>query len=61
MAPSLTSLTLFTSLLALIPPASAHRPIFTLPDPPLASSWFENLAVRPNGNILATRGDAPEI
>jgi len=35
--------------------------IFTLPGPAQPSSWFENLAVRPNGKILATRGDAPEI
>ena len=37
------------------------RTIFTLPGPSQPSSWFENLAVRPNGKILATRGDAPEI
>ncbi|KAK0738905.1 hypothetical protein B0T18DRAFT_254742 [Schizothecium vesticola] len=35
--------------------------LFTLPGPVKPSSWFENLAVRPNGKILATRGDAPEI
>jgi hypothetical protein len=35
--------------------------IFSLPGPPLPGAWFENLALRPNGNILATRGDAPEI
>lgn len=38
------------------------RPIFTLPPPPSAPlSWFESLAVRPSGLLLATRGDAPEI
>ncbi|KAM7211550.1 hypothetical protein V8F06_013073 [Rhypophila decipiens] len=35
--------------------------VFTLPGPVKPSSWFENLVVRPNGRILATRGDAPEI
>ena len=35
--------------------------IFSLPGPIQPASWFENLAVRPNGKILATRGDAPEI
>jgi hypothetical protein len=39
---------------------STITPIFELPGS-LPSSWFENLAVRPNGLILATRGDAPEI
>ncbi|KAK3356522.1 hypothetical protein B0T25DRAFT_536913 [Lasiosphaeria hispida] len=40
--------------------ALSVSPVFVLPG--LApSSWFENLAVRPNGLILATRGDAPEI
>ncbi|KAK4129056.1 hypothetical protein N657DRAFT_639603 [Parathielavia appendiculata] len=45
------------SILAL----SAPVPIFTLPGPVQPASWFENIAVRPNGKILATRGDAPEI
>lgn len=36
-------------------------PVFTLPGPLQPASWFENLAVRPDGKILATRGDAPEI
>lgn len=40
---------------------STPTTIFTLPGPANPSSWFENLAVRPNGLILATRGDAPEI
>ena len=40
---------------------STPTTIFTLPGPVLPASWFENLAVRPNGKILATRGDAPEI
>lgn len=35
--------------------------VFTLPGPVKPSSWFESLAVRPNGKIIATRGDAPEI
>ena len=35
--------------------------VFTLPGPVKPASWFENIAVRPNGHILATRGDAPEI
>ncbi|KAK0638600.1 hypothetical protein B0T16DRAFT_308508, partial [Cercophora newfieldiana] len=49
-------------LLCTIPPALASlQPLFALPGPPLPGSWFENLAVRPNGAILATRGDAPEI
>lgn len=39
---------------------STPTTIFTLPGT-LPNSWFENLAVRPNGKILATRGDAPEI
>ncbi|KAK4443808.1 hypothetical protein QBC34DRAFT_336232, partial [Podospora aff. communis PSN243] len=41
--------------------AATFEPIFSIPGPPNPSAWFENLAVRPNGNILATRGDAPEI
>jgi hypothetical protein len=41
--------------------AATLTTIFTLPGPTLPGSWFENLAVRPNGKILATRGDAPEI
>ncbi|KAK3897980.1 hypothetical protein C8A05DRAFT_38445 [Staphylotrichum tortipilum] len=45
------------SALATLPPST----IFTLPPPLLPGSWFENIAVRPNGKILATRGDAPEI
>lgn len=45
------------STLALSTPTT----IFTLPGPANPSSWFENLTVRPNGLILATRGDAPEI
>ncbi|EAQ92938.1 hypothetical protein CHGG_01173 [Chaetomium globosum CBS 148.51] len=40
---------------------STPTPIFTLPGTIAPESWFENLAVRPNGLILATRGDAPEI
>ncbi|KAK4156616.1 hypothetical protein C8A00DRAFT_30469 [Chaetomidium leptoderma] len=40
---------------------STPTTIFTLPGPVAPASWFENLAVRPNGLILATRGDAPEI
>ncbi|KAH6854110.1 hypothetical protein B0I37DRAFT_22170 [Chaetomium sp. MPI-CAGE-AT-0009] len=40
---------------------STPTPVFTLPGPIAPASWFENLAVRPNGLILATRGDAPEI
>lgn len=40
---------------------SSPTTIFTLPGPVQPASWFENLAVRPNGLILATRGDAPEI
>ena len=45
------------TILALSTPTT----IFTLPGPLLPGSWFENLAVRPDGKILATRGDAPEI
>ncbi|KAL1837707.1 hypothetical protein VTJ49DRAFT_3504 [Mycothermus thermophilus] len=41
--------------------AATLTTIFTVPGPTLPGSWFENLAVRPNGKILATRGDAPEI
>ncbi|KAK3389688.1 hypothetical protein B0H63DRAFT_445864 [Podospora didyma] len=56
---------LFLLLLPCILPAalalSTVTPIFTVPGPLLPGSWFENLAVRPNGLILATRGDAPEI
>ncbi|KAH6650386.1 hypothetical protein F5144DRAFT_43278 [Chaetomium tenue] len=40
---------------------STPTPIFTIPGTIAPESWFENLAVRPNGLILATRGDAPEI
>jgi hypothetical protein len=40
---------------------STPTTLFTLPGPAAPQSWFENLAVRPNGLILATRGDAPEI
>ena len=40
---------------------STPTPIFTIPGTVYPDSWFENLAVRPNGLILATRGDAPEI
>ncbi|GAB1319745.1 hypothetical protein MFIFM68171_09955 [Madurella fahalii] len=40
---------------------STPTTLFTVPGPANPSSWFENLAVRPNGLILATRGDAPEI
>ncbi|KAK4098807.1 hypothetical protein N658DRAFT_431286 [Parathielavia hyrcaniae] len=56
--PLLTALLLSPlSSLALSTPV----PIFTLPGPVQPASWFENMAVRPNGRILATRGDAPEI
>ncbi|KAL2271414.1 hypothetical protein VTJ83DRAFT_785 [Remersonia thermophila] len=41
--------------------AATLTTLFTVPGPTLPGSWFENVAVRPNGNILATRGDAPEI
>ncbi|KAK3300726.1 uncharacterized protein B0H64DRAFT_381626 [Chaetomium fimeti] len=40
---------------------STPTTVFTLPGPIAPASWFESLAVRPNGLILATRGDAPEI
>lgn len=55
-----------SSLLLLLSPLSAlalsnPTTVFTVPGPILPGSWFENLAVRPNGKILATRGDAPEI
>ena len=40
---------------------STPTPVFTIPGTIHPDSWFENLAVRPNGLILATRGDAPEI
>jgi hypothetical protein len=40
-----------------LPPA---KTIFTIPGS-FPASWFENLAVRPNGLILGTRGDSPEI
>jgi hypothetical protein len=53
----LSGLLLPLSALALSTPTT----IFTLPGPVQPASWFENMAVRPNGKILATRGDAPEI
>jgi hypothetical protein len=61
---SLRSTLLFLLSSSLIAPTLAlttPTPIFTLPGPLQPGSWFENLAVRPNGKILATRGDAPEI
>ncbi|EGS23118.1 uncharacterized protein CTHT_0016070 [Thermochaetoides thermophila DSM 1495] len=49
-------------LTAALPTLAANKTtIFTLPGPIKPASWFENLTVRPNGKILATRGDAPEI
>ena len=41
--------------------AAAPRVTFILPGPAAPGSWFESLAVRPNGLLLTTRGDAPEI
>jgi hypothetical protein len=61
---SLSSTLLLLLSSSLIAPAlglTTPTPIFTLPGPLQPASWFENLAVRPNGKILATRGDAPEI
>ncbi|KAK0741393.1 hypothetical protein B0T18DRAFT_432505 [Schizothecium vesticola] len=53
---------LFLSLLLTGVTALPPRPIFTLPSPPSSPlSWFESLAARPSGLLLATRGDAPEI
>src|ERR1700753_1191028 len=34
------------------------RPVFQLPN---KYSWFENAAVRPDGTILLTRVDVPEV
>lgn len=48
-------------LVAAQPPSSPTGTFFTLPGPTQPASWFENMVVRPNGRILATRGDAPEI
>ncbi|KAK5654235.1 hypothetical protein OQA88_7410 [Cercophora sp. LCS_1] len=54
-------LTLLQTVALLVAPVlSTPTTIFTVPGT-LPNSWFENLAVRPNGKILATRGDAPEI
>ncbi|KAK0614576.1 hypothetical protein B0T14DRAFT_436131 [Immersiella caudata] len=63
MIPSLTPRSLTLALLSapLLTSAAPFESIFSIPGPPNPSAWFENLAVRPNGNILATRGDAPEI
>ena len=56
-----TYLYLLLSLTFPILALSTPTTVFTLPGPVAPASWFENLAVRPNGLILATRGDAPEI
>ncbi|KAK4236325.1 hypothetical protein C8A03DRAFT_35802 [Achaetomium macrosporum] len=53
------TLLLFSPLSTLA--VSTPTTLFTLPGPVAPQSWFENLAVRPNGLILATRGDAAEI
>jgi hypothetical protein len=54
---------LWTTSRLVAPVGSTVTPttVFTLPGPAQPASWFENLAVRPNSRILATRGNAPEI
>lgn len=59
--PSLPVLLTICRLAKLTAATVTPTTVFTLPGPVKPSSWFENLAVRPNGQILATRGDAPEI
>jgi hypothetical protein len=56
LSPLLSLLSSSLPILAL----STPTPVFSVPGAS-NTSWFENLAVRPNGLILATRGDAPEI
>lgn len=56
-SPTLLILSLCQLTVATVTPTT----LFTLPGAVKPSSWFENLAVRPNGRILATRGDAAEI
>ncbi|KAI9159008.1 putative hetero-Diels-Alderase [Paramyrothecium foliicola] len=47
--------------LALIPKAASAPPMRIIYQHNDQTSWFENIAVRPNGDLLVTRLDAPEI
>ncbi|KAJ7470181.1 hypothetical protein B0H11DRAFT_2041733 [Mycena galericulata] len=56
-ASSLLLLSVFSSLTAVF----ARLPVTQIYHNPLPGTWLENLAVRPNGQILATRLDIPEL
>lgn len=51
----------FMALLAAVVSAAAQNPISTAFQLSEIGTWFENIAVRSDGSLLATRMDVPEI